>query len=303
MKTSAAIFLKNNKWLILFLVLFLPFQISAQEKVKTEDLFKMSLEELMNMEVSMGNLVGMSLSKNPAAITIITREDIEKTPARNILELIEIYVPGSMMLNNISGPLALKLRGLGIRNYKTILLVNGRPVNQKAYFGSAVEITNWDLNDIERIEVVRGPGSVTYGPGAIAGVINIITKHSGSLNGFKAGAEYNPTYNSKGIFLQYGLDGEKFKLFTNFSIRDTNGNENTKYFQSKNNGEIGYTGTEAHSSSDGFPNQDFYQDYFDKPQIKAHLDLSYLYDWRFWMRYTISGQAFQNNTKRLSCIG
>ncbi|MCD4763264.1 MAG: TonB-dependent receptor plug domain-containing protein [Desulfobacterales bacterium] len=167
----------------------------------SENYMTMSLEELLAVDVSLATLTGMELSKIPAAITIITREDIEKTPARHILDLIEVYVPGAMIRNHHSGPQTLKIRGQGERNYKTILLVNGRPVNQKAFNGSTVEITNWDMNDIERVEVVRGPGSVTYGPGAIAGVINIITKQAGSLDGFKAGVEYNEGYDSKGVFL------------------------------------------------------------------------------------------------------
>lgn len=98
--------------------------------------------------------------------------------------------------------------------------------------------------------------------------------------------------------MQYGLDKEKFKLFTHISIRDTDGDDDPKYFQSKNNGEIGYKGTPVHTGSDGYPTQNYYQDYFDRPQIKAHLDLTYLDDWRFWMRYTSSGQAKPGSTKR-----
>jgi len=166
----------------LLLTFLIVLVLGWQPAFAREDYFEMSLEELLSEDITLATLSGMELSKVPAAITIITREDIEKTPARHILDLIEVYVPGVMLRNSYSGPQRLKIRGLGSRGYKTILLVNGRPVNQKAFNGSTVEITNWDMNDIERIEVVRGPGSVTYGPGAIAGIINIITQQGGSLD-------------------------------------------------------------------------------------------------------------------------
>lgn len=286
----------------IFIILFelsLQAQLSAQEQIQPDSLFEMSLAELMNVKVDIGTLTGMELSKVPAPVTTITEEDIMNSPARNILDLIEVYVPGVMIRNYYAGAQTLKIRGLGERNYKTILLVNGRPVNQKGLNGSTVEITNWDLNDIERIEVIRGPGSVIYGPGAISGIINIVTKQTGSLDGFKTGVEYNEGYNSKGAFLQYGFNKEKFKLFTNISIRYTDGYKDPKYFQSLNNGEIGYKGdTNTFSGRDGYPTQSYYQDYDHKPQIKAHLELTYLDAWRFWTRYTSSGQALGGGTKR-----
>jgi outer membrane receptor for ferrienterochelin and colicin len=297
---------KNYFYKILFLsaviVVFIILQsitLSAQEKIKAEESFKMSLKELMDIEIDVGTLTGRKLSKVPAAITIITREDIEKTPARNILDLMEVYVPGLMIFNGSNGGPNIKIRGLGHRNYKTLLLVNGRPVNQKAFLGSVVEINNWDLNDIERIEVIRGPGSVTYGLGAIAGIINIITIRAGSLDGVKTGLEYNEGYDSKGAFLQYGFDKEKFKLFTHISIRDTNGDDNQKGFQALSNGQIGYKGdpNTFPSSSDGYPIMNYYKDSDNNPQIKAHLDLTYLENWRFWLRYTNSGTVKYNANK------
>jgi outer membrane receptor for ferrienterochelin and colicin len=136
---------------ILLFVVYVPPLIAA-EKAELGS-FDMSLEELLATDVSMGPLTSMELSKIPSAITIITREEIEKTPARNILDLLEVYVPGLMLFNDQNGGPTIKIRGLGIRNYKTLLLLNGRPVNQKAFWGSVIELRNWDMNDIERIEV------------------------------------------------------------------------------------------------------------------------------------------------------
>lgn len=86
---------------ILLFVVNVPLLI-ASEKAELKS-FDMTLEELLATDVLMGTLTGMELSKNPSATTIITREEIEKTLARNIMDLIEVYVPGAMVLNYLSG--------------------------------------------------------------------------------------------------------------------------------------------------------------------------------------------------------
>ena len=277
--------------------LALPPTADAQEPPGEQSLFKMPFGELMDLEVAIGNLIGMTWSTNPVAMTIITRDDIEKTPARNILDLMEVYVPGLLLFNDSNAGPAIKIRGLGIRNFKTLLLVNGRPVNQKAYFGSVIELRNWDLNDIERIEVIRGPGSVTYGPGAISGVINVVTRQAGALEGFNAGVEYNGAYDSTGGSLQYGWSGQKFELYAYLSIRGTGGYEDNKVYQTLANGQLGYKGTSAFTGRDGNPVMSYYRDYQGEPQLKAHLDLVYGDDWRLWARYTSNGQIRPNSTK------
>ncbi len=285
------------RWLVVALLVCASTSSSARDADPPGHLFKASMEELMRVKVTLGTLTGLELSKVPASVTIISREDIEKTPARNILDLLEVYVPGLMLFNDDNAGPAIMIRGLGNRNYKTLLLVNGRPVNQKAFMGSVVELQNWDMNDIERIEVLRGPGSVTYGPGAISGIINVVTKRGGALDGFKVGVEYNGGYDSKGAFLQYGYSGEELKIFAHLGIRATDGDEDARAFQATRKF-IGYKGTDAFTNADGNPVMAYYKDYDGEPQIKAHLDFAYRDRWRLWMRYTNSGQVKFNATKR-----
>jgi len=86
--------------LSLILVLFplpgFPPALNAQERVGLEEILAMSLQELMGVTVAIGGITGMDLSRVPASVTIISREDIEMTPARNILDLLEVYVPGAV---------------------------------------------------------------------------------------------------------------------------------------------------------------------------------------------------------------
>jgi outer membrane cobalamin receptor len=108
-------------------------------------------------------------------------------------------------MNHSVGPLP-GLRGsLVDRPYKFLVNVNGVNVNIKAHYGARLELLNWELSDISRIEVIRGPGSVTYGPGAIGGVINIYTKTAREAPGVEVGGHFWDKYNSIGNYLGYGL--------------------------------------------------------------------------------------------------
>ena len=169
---------KKYFYFFLFIVSTLPHSAIAQQNTPY---FDMSFDELLNTEVyGPAALTKLSRLKTPASATTISEEDIKYSAARNIYDLIETYVPGAFWMNNENGP-NLGMRGILVDyNYKYLLLVNNRAVNSKAHSGAKSELEQWDLSDIQRIEVVRGPGSVTYGPGAVAGVINIITHDSQS---------------------------------------------------------------------------------------------------------------------------
>lgn len=260
----------------LYSLLSLSFISAFAQQVDT--LFEMSLEELMNVKVKTGNIVGLKKHQNPSAITIITSDQIEKSPVRNILDLIELYVPGAMYINHTSGT-KLVMRGIQ-GNYKMLLLVNGKNLNSKASLGANLELRNWDLNDIERIEVIRNPGSSTYGPGASGGVINIITKtKSSDGEKIKVGSIFNWPYNSKGGFVQYFEQLNNVSLATHFSLVSTTGVTEPYYYRG-GNGVI--------NDSRG---QTYMADFLGKPQVKAHIQLTNQNNWTVWSRYTRSGQT------------
>lgn len=137
---------------------------------------ELSLADLMGLQNAIGTLTRMERNKVPVSVTTITQEDIRLTPARNLLDLIEALVPGAMYLDHPEQA-RLGMRGvIADRNYKFLLLVDGHLMNQKTHSGVVSEIQNWDMSDIKQVEIIRGPGSVTYGPGAVAGVVAITTK-------------------------------------------------------------------------------------------------------------------------------
>jgi outer membrane receptor protein involved in Fe transport len=141
------------------------------------DLFDMSLEELMNIEIpSSASLTRTTRRRVPSTVTTITQEEIRRSGARSLYELLEMFVPNLQMLFTREHPKALGLRGIiSHRSDKFLLLVNGRIMNERTDFGVMTEVDLPMLTDIHHIKVVRGPSSALYGPGALSMTIDIIT--------------------------------------------------------------------------------------------------------------------------------
>lgn len=280
--------------LFIFLSLMVPFSALADDKFETEvlNLFSLSLEELLQITISTSGLTESTVDQSPSSITIINQQQVARSPARNIRDLLEIYVPGLMFFDDAASGGNIRMRGLGERNYTTLLLINGRPINQKSYHGSLSVLSNWDMTDIDRIEVAMGPGSVTHGPGAISGVINIITKKAGTYDDVTLGVLYSADYQSNGAYLDVGHVGENVQWRTHMSVTQTKGYENLKIYQFSNNGEHGYKGNdEVFSGSDGNKVASFYGDADEKPQIKISFDMAFYDNWRLLTRYSSSGNV------------
>ena len=272
-----------------FLILFVlnNLNLLAHNNQDLDELFEMKLEELMKIDVKMASLTQMKLYKVPAATTIITRDEIQLTPARNILDLIEIYAPGATFVFHWLGP-RFGMRGiLGDQNHSFLLLVNGKNINLKTASGPFYEIQNRDLNDIERIEVIRGPGSVTYGPGAIGGIINIITRKPQNSDVIEIGVENNTGYRYQNKHLTANFSEGDFKLSLYGSLSKSQGLENTRLFYIDRAHGYGYGFMDSDWGNEGLgsPVPDLYEDYRENPQIKLNLDISFKDNWRLWFRY------------------
>ena len=141
-----------------------------------EELADLSLEELLEVDVSPASYVLDTVDEPPVSMTTITREDIAASGARTLAEVLGIYVPGFFLVEDQDDVIA-AFRGLAPdNNAKVLFLLDGRSVNTEWFGGPPDALLNGlDLAWIERIEVVRGPGSVTLGQGALLGVINVIT--------------------------------------------------------------------------------------------------------------------------------
>ncbi|MCJ7778189.1 MAG: TonB-dependent receptor plug domain-containing protein, partial [Sedimentisphaerales bacterium] len=297
MVTQKTPLMRASVFTVMILFVFAPnvrLLAEQQDANKPEDFFEMPLTELMEVEVYVpATITEKDPLKVPASITVITAEDIAVTPARNILDLMEIYVPGMLYMNHSMGPTP-GIRGIiGDRQYKFLVNVDGINVNIKPVYGAHMELMNWELSDIDRIEIVRGPGSVTYGPGAIGGVINIYTKSAKKYPGLAIGGHYWGKYDSVGNYVSYGRVKDDFELYTYFSAVNTNGID-PDIFGSARAGlgtraspyqyRAGYIGEPGGPYSPA-PPATYMGDFYSRPQIKAHLDIKLNDNWRFWARY------------------
>jgi outer membrane receptor protein involved in Fe transport len=247
----------------------------------------LSLEDLL--EVAAGTLTGTTADPVPVTVTTITAEEIELSPARNIYDLIEIYVPGAFVLNH-NEDLHPGIRGIvGDRNYKFLLLINGRNMNQKGHMGATAELENWDLQDIERIEIIRGPGSVTYGPGAIMGVIDIVTKDA-RTGETEATLGYVAPYGSRRASVSAAHRGRAVEIYAHASVVQTSGVVNPTTYAGDKLDNVGYVGADFPTGSPYvLPPQTYLRDFRDHPQVKVHLSAKVAQELELWARYTSSG--------------
>jgi len=147
-----------------------------------DSLFKLSFEELMDVEVITPSRKPQSIDKAPANITVITEREIRDSGAQTLSDLLE-RLPGVYIPTQGHGEDSIYIRGVGERyNHKTLLLFDGYPFRDLYYFTFPLNETI-PLANIDHIEVIRGPGSSLYGTNAFAGVVNIITKKPADIDG------------------------------------------------------------------------------------------------------------------------
>jgi outer membrane receptor protein involved in Fe transport len=139
------------------------------------------MEALVETPISVASNVSLDPHKQPASVTVISREQLQLSAARTLNEALMTYVPGYFVAEGKSDTVG-AFRGLAAdSNAKIMMLINGHNINAERYGGMPDGIINGSNFDwIERIEVVRGPGSVTLGQGALQGVINIVTRSADS---------------------------------------------------------------------------------------------------------------------------
>lgn len=169
----------NTKSLLLLLVWTLSSAAFAQQP----DLLDRSLEDLMNMKVITVSKTEQSFSRTASAVFVITPEDIQQSGATNIPDLLRM-VPGLDVAQINGSTWAISARGLNGRLANELfVMVDGRSVYSQSFGGVFWDVLDLPLEDIERIEVIRGPGGSIWGENAVNGVINIITRKASETHG------------------------------------------------------------------------------------------------------------------------
>ncbi len=160
----------------LIAVLIAVFVTGASAQNNMVDVTTMSVEDLMNIRVTSVSKRTQKVADAAAAVYVITQEDIRRSGATNIPEALRL-VPGVQVARIDENKWAISSRGSNGRfANKLLVLIDGRSVYTPLFSGVYWNVQDVMLEDVDRIEVIRGPGATLWGANAVNGVINIITK-------------------------------------------------------------------------------------------------------------------------------
>lgn len=147
------------------------------------DLAGMGLDDLMNVEVTSVARQPQKASETPAAVTVITQDDIARSGLQSVPELLRL-APGMDVAHLNANSWAIGTRGFNdVYSNKLQVLVDGRSVYNPGFSGVFWDLQNPLLQDLDRIEVIRGPGATLYGSNAVNGVVNVTSKAARDTQG------------------------------------------------------------------------------------------------------------------------
>ncbi|MET0061135.1 MAG: TonB-dependent receptor [Candidatus Thiodiazotropha endolucinida] len=181
----------------------------------------LSLEQLMEMEITISTDTKQTVSQAPAAVSVITVEDIEATGATNLVDILE-SVPGiHVRANQFAFRPLIQFRGTNAN--QTLLMINGTSMRDLMW-GFGIFWKGIPSSIIDRVEIIRGPGSALFGADASAGVINVITKTAGKINHNEMGLR-SGSFNSNTGWLQYGNSWNGFDIGLTINLATTDGHD------------------------------------------------------------------------------
>ncbi|HMT28310.1 MAG TPA: TonB-dependent receptor plug domain-containing protein [Bacteroidia bacterium] len=182
-----------------------------------QSFYDMSLEELMGIEVKVASMHGLTTRESPGVITLITEEEIESSGTHDLMDILRL-VPGFDFGVDVEGVVGLAVRGNWAHEGKALLLIDGLEMNENLF--STLQFGNhYPVNDIKKIEIIRGPGSAIYGGNAEYTVINVITKSPAETNGTEIRATYglmNDIEGRKSLNLSSGKQFGRFGYSVNY---------------------------------------------------------------------------------------
>lgn len=174
--------------LLFALLLGISRLVLADETSSAQQLANMSLQQLSNLQVTSVSKATEPLSQAPASIYVIAHDDIVRSGATTLAEALRL-APNLLVTQVSSDSFVVAARGLGgnaaDQNFsnKILVLIDGRSVYSPLYSGVYLEVQDVVMDDIDRIEVISGPGATLWGANAMNGVINIITRSAAESQG------------------------------------------------------------------------------------------------------------------------
>jgi iron complex outermembrane receptor protein len=167
------------------------------------DFTQLSVDDLAQVQVTSASRKSESLSGAPAAIYVLTGEAIREAGFTTLPEALRM-VPGLYVSQTNSHAWQISTRGFtGVSNNKMLVLVNRRSVYTPTFGGVYWDLLDMPLENIDRVEVIRGPGATLWGANAVNGVINVVTKSSEHSQGVTVSTSADRDTGYTG-FVQYG---------------------------------------------------------------------------------------------------
>jgi iron complex outermembrane recepter protein len=225
-RSNVAVFAGGRRWRVACAVALVAVvaccSLPVWSQQEPTDLTASSLEDLMNIEVTSVSKTKQTLSHTAAAVFVISPEDIARSGAMNIPDLLRM-VPGVDVAQINANTWAVSVRGFNARfSNELLVMVDGRPVYTETFGGVFWDVLDLPLEDIERIEVIRGPGGSIWGANAVNGVINVITKKASETLGGLVVAGGGNTDQGFGTTQYGGRVGERtdYRVYTKYFNQD-----------------------------------------------------------------------------------
>lgn len=212
----------------------------------------LSLEELMDVEVTSVSRIEESLGGAAAAIAVVTNEDIRRSGATSIPEALRM-VPGMHVARRNSNSWAVSSRGFSsINSEKLLVLSDTRSIYTPLVSGVQWDVQDYLLEDIERVEVIRGPGAALWGSNAVNGVINITTKSAKDTQGLYLEGSTGTEDQAIAGMRHGGTIGESgyFRVFARYFDRDETFHANRERSDDWRLGHVGFRGDWEKSEED-----------------------------------------------------
>lgn len=209
-------------WNCAILTILLATNVTAFAATPENQFLDLGLEDLANVEITSATGTSKPLRLAPSVASVVTAEDIKAMGAKTVAEALE-FVPGvhvSKSFNRLSDVFV--IRGVtSLFNSQVLFLINGKPIKD-IQTQSRPGNFNMPTANISRIEIIRGPGSAVHGADAFSGVINVITKTPGEINGTIMGGRIG-SFNSKDAWLQTSGDQGGWKSALSFEYISSDG--------------------------------------------------------------------------------
>jgi iron complex outermembrane receptor protein len=222
------------------MILYSQNQAGTQQPFR--DLNQLSLAELGDVKVTTASKEPEQVWRTPAAVYVLTQDDIHRSGATSIPELLRL-VPGVEVGRIDSDHWSIGIRGFesGFSKY-VLVLIDGRSVYTPLFEGVYWDVQNVLLEDVDRVEVIRGPGGTIWGANAVNGVINIITKHASETHGTQTYISGGNIDQAGGTVRYGGRMGGKldYRLYAMGGIRGAEFHPDKDPFDESRLGQVGF---------------------------------------------------------------